>query len=389
MGNNDISPPGPEPGSTTGVRAKFRAARQKVQAFQDKIRPYQKTINKIRIVLYAIAIPWAVFIAVKSLPYYAAIGKGESYFKQGLYDEAEKEFLYCYEQCKAESASDPRLARVLNNLGVLYRGTGRYRLAEPYIKETVEIVEKHSKKREELPVSLSNQGALYSDEGRYADAETVYRRAIQVWKDKVKKESDTKLAMIYNGMTRALREQGKLEESMQAGKTALQMMEKESGKDSLNSAPILENVGKTSQRMGDFKAAEKYFTDALAIDRKAHGAKHPDVASDECSMGRLLTEEGKLKEARAFLESSLSTRKSFFLSGHPTISKTVSSLGQLAIKEGDRDKAVSLLAQALKAQSKILGEQHPDTLETANALKLAESMQAMKMSKTLQSKTEK
>ncbi len=272
--------PGPELGTTSGLPAKLRQAREKIRAFQEKVRPYQNTINKVRIVLYAIAIPWAIFIAVKSLPYYAAIGKGESFYKQGLYDDAEREFLYCYEQCKTENSNDPRLARVLNNLGMLYRGTGRYRLAEPYMKESVELVEKYSKKHEELPMSLSNQGALYSDEGRYSEAEKVYRRAIQVWKDKVKRESDTKLGSVYNGLARVLREQGKLDEAMQAAGKALAMKERAAGKDSVDCTPVLENLGKIAQRQGDFKNAEKYFSSALAIDRKGFGEKHPDVASD-------------------------------------------------------------------------------------------------------------
>lgn len=389
MEKDDTPVPTPELGTTKNWPAKFSAAGAKIKVFQEKIRPYQNTINKVRIVLYAIAIPWAVFIAVKSLPYYAAIGKGESYFKQGLYEDAEREFLFCYEQCKAETSNDPRLARVLNNLGMLYRGTGRYRLAEPYVRETVEIVEKYSKKREELPVSLSNQGALYSDEGKYNEAEQVYRRAIQVWNDKVGKESDTKLGSIYNGLARVLREQGKLDEAMETADKALKMKEGASGKGSVDSAAVLENLGKIAQRKGDSEAAEKYFSDALAIDRKLFGNKHPDVASDECSMGRLMTEEGKLNDARKLLESSLSTRLQFFRKDHPTIARTLSSIGQLEIKEGRLEKAIGNLSQALKSQTKILGAQHPDTLETANSLKQAESMQTRKFSKATSTKSEK
>ncbi|MBC8000853.1 MAG: tetratricopeptide repeat protein, partial [Leptolyngbya sp.] len=95
-----------------------------------KVRPYQEKIKKAKKIVWAVAIVWATVIAVQSLPYYGAIGKGESYFKQGHYPEAEKEFLYCYEQCKNVDEKDPRLARVLNNLGMLYRGTGRYKEAE-------------------------------------------------------------------------------------------------------------------------------------------------------------------------------------------------------------------------------------------------------------------
>lgn len=362
------------PKQASGIRAKFAAARQRVRAFQDKVSPYQKTINKVRIIAYAIAIPWAVFIAIKSMPYYASIGKGESYFKQGLYEQAEKEFLFCYEQCKTENAKDPRMVRVLNNLGMVYRGTGRYRLAAPYVKETVEIAEKYFPKRQELPMSLSNEGALLNDLGQYSQAESVYKRAIETWKTNIRKDSDTKLAAIYNGLGRSLREQGKLNEARKSAEEALAMREKATGKDSVECAEVLENLAKILQKQGRFDEAEKTLNKTIAIDRKAYGEKHPNVASDECTMGRLFLERGNLEEAQKCLDRSFQTRQAFFKPGHPTIAKTLSSLGELSLKQGDKPKAKKQLREALEFQTKYLGAQHPDTLETAEALRKTEDV---------------
>ncbi len=50
--------------TSKSLMAKFRAA-QKAERFQEKIRPYQDKINKVRIVMYAIAIPWAVYVGNK------------------------------------------------------------------------------------------------------------------------------------------------------------------------------------------------------------------------------------------------------------------------------------------------------------------------------------
>ncbi len=363
-------------GTTEGAPSKLHSLKERIGKLQEKIKPYQKIIKKVQIVMYAIAIPWAVFIAAKSMPYYAAIGKGESYFKQALYDDAEKEFLFCYEQCKTEDPKDPRLARVLNNLSVLYRGTGRYKIAMPYIKETVEIAEKHFPKRQELPVSLSNEGAVLNELGQYVEAEKAYKRAVQVWKDNIKKESDSKLGSIYNGLARSLREQGRLDEAEDAAKTALAMKERESGKNSADTTQALENLGKIAEKKGQFEKAHKYLDQALSIDRATYGEKHPDVASDECSIGRLFTSEGNLKEANKFLAQALQTRKAVFKPEHPTIARTLCSMGELNIKEGEKEKAIENLSQALKVQTKILGSQHPDTLETAKALKSTQSMSA-------------
>lgn len=354
------------------ARDQWRVYQQKIQPYQDKVRPYQDKIKKVRVVLYAIAIPWAIYVGIKSLPYYASIGKGESYFKQGLYDQAEKEFQYCYEQCKAENPKDPRLARVLNNLGMLYRGTGRYKLAKPYVNETVEIAEKYFPKKQEYPVSLSNKGALQNDLGEYVESEKTFRKAVEVWKMNVRKDSDTKLASIYNGLARSLREQGKLEEALLTAKKSFAMKESVSGKDSADSAGALENLGKIYQKRGDLKNAQLHLERALTIDKKAFGEKHPDVASDQCSLGRLFTQTGNLKEAKILLENSLSTRKKFFTAQHPTIAKTLASIGDLNLREGLNHEARANLTAALKIQSKCLGDQHPDTRETMDALRNVE-----------------
>ena len=363
-------------GTIEAAPSKFQSLKEQIGKLQEKIRPYQKIIKKVQIVMYAIAVPWAIFIAFKSMPYYASIGKGESFFKQALYDDAEREFLFCYEQCKTEDPKDPRLARVLNNLSVLYRGTGRYKVALPYIKETVEIAEKHFPKRQEYPVSLSNEGAVLNELGQYAEAEKVYRHAIQVWKDNIRKDSDSKLGSIYNGLARSLREQGRLDEAEDAAKTALIMKEKESGKNSVDTTQVLENLGKIAEKKGQFEQSHKYLNQALSIDRAAFGERHPDVASDTCSIGRLYTREGKLDEANAFLAQSMQIRSAIFKPGHPAIGRTFCSIGELKIKEGKQEEAIQNLKQALKIQIKVLGSQHPDTLETANALESAESMTA-------------
>lgn len=363
-------------GRAGGLIGKFQTARRRVQEFQKQVSPYQNTINKVRIVLYVIAVPWAIFIAIKSMPYYAAIGKGESYFKQGLYEQAEKEFLFCYEQCKTENVKDPRMVRVLNNLGMVYRGTGRHRLAAPYVKETVEIAEQYFPKRQELPMSLSNEGALLNDLGQYQQAESAYRRAIDTWNANIKKDSDTKLAAIYNGLARSLREQGKFDEAKTAAQKALAIRERETGKDSPECAEVMENLAKILQREGRFDEAQQMLERGLLIDRKAFGEKHPNVASDECTMGRLLMEKGSLSEAKLFLEKSLATRQKVFKPEHPTIAKTLSSLGELSLKQGDTSIAKVQLETALAMQTKCWGAQHPDTLETAAALKIASDSRA-------------
>lgn len=356
--------------STTG-KANIGTLIKGAKEFAVKVRPYQERVQKAKKVVWAIAIVWAAVIAIQSLPYYGAIGKGESYFKQGLYPEAEKEFLYCYEQCKNVDEKDPRLARVLNNLGMLYRGTGRYKEAEPFIDRTVLVAEKRFGKRPELPVSMSNKGALLNDEARYGEAEKTFREAIRLWKEHVKKDDDSKLGSIYNGLARSLREQDKLDEAEANAKTALKIKERASGKNSADAAAVLENLGKIAQKKGRMKDAENNLLSAFSIDKAAFGTRHPDVASDQCSLGRLYTETNQLSKADAYLKDSLATRKTFFKYNHPTIARTLCSIGELKLKQGKLDEARDDLTQAKKIQEQFLSTEHPDLIETNNALRLA------------------
>ena len=128
--------------------------------------------------------------------------------------------------------------RALNNLALLYDDQGRYAEAEPLYKRALAIDEKAlGPDHPDVAQSLNNLAALYDDQGRYAEAEPLYKRAL------------------------AIRREGARARSSRCRDGAEQ------------SGCALSTIRAATPR------PSRSTSGALAIDEKALGPDHPDVAT--------------------------------------------------------------------------------------------------------------
>ena len=75
----------------------------------------------------------------------------------------------------------PTSPSALNNLAVLYQGTGRYAEAEPLFERALAIREKAlGPDHPDVATRLNNLAVLYRDTGRHAEAEPLYQRALAI-----------------------------------------------------------------------------------------------------------------------------------------------------------------------------------------------------------------
>ncbi len=72
----------------------------------------------------------------------AQIAAGSKAFQRGDYPEAERQFEPALKTAEGFGPQDPRLARSLNNLALLYYAQGDYAEAEPLYKRALAISEK-------------------------------------------------------------------------------------------------------------------------------------------------------------------------------------------------------------------------------------------------------
>jgi CHAT domain-containing protein len=116
--------------------------------------------------------------------------------------------------------------------------------------------------------------------------------------------------------------------------------------------------------MGDYKAAEPLYIQALEIKKKALGEDHPDYAGSLNNLGGLYKTMGDYKAAEPLFIQALEITKKALGEDHPDYAASLKSFGILYKTIGDYKAAEPLFIQALEIRKKALGEDHPDYVST-------------------------
>ncbi len=208
----------------------------------------------------------------------------------------------------------------------------------------------------------------------------------------------------------ALFNQGQYREAMPLIEQALEIRERDSGADSLQTAATLHELGRLYTAMVVREKAESALRRALALREKHLGPDHPDTARTLGLLADYYRKVGQLKEAEPLfvravevLEASLSTdapdlvdvltnwSKFYRDTGkypeaesralravaigekewgpeHPKVAKARNELGELNRYKGKNADAEMIYQRSLAVQEKTIGANHPETGETINRL---------------------
>ncbi len=132
-------------------------------------------------------------------------------FRSGKYPEALESAKKALSEAEAEfGATDPRVARSLNNLAEIYRSQANYDEAEPLWKRALEIRTKaFGRNHPDVAISLNNLAGAYFEQGKFAEAEKMFRGAIDVMEKSLGSDHPD-LAISLVNMAAAYRAMGKI-----------------------------------------------------------------------------------------------------------------------------------------------------------------------------------
>ena len=102
----------------------------------------------------------------------------------------------------------------------------------------------------------------------------------------------------------------------------------------------------------DHAAAEAAYRRALALDERALGAEHPDVAEDLSLLGALLADAGRAAEAEAAYRRALAVLEKALGPEHPETAGALTRIAALCDAGQRRDEAEGLLRRALAVREK-------------------------------------
>ena len=161
---------------------------------------------------------------------------------------------------------------------------------------------------------------------------------------------------------------GLYRESEPLTRKALEIQEKQLGKEDLQVARSLVNMALLYERQGKYPEAVQCSERSLEIQKKRLGSDHPDAASSLHLLGRIYYRQAKLKQAESFYEPALKMREKTLGPNHPDVAESLNDLGALYYLQGQFDKAEQCYKRALVIRESVLGTDHPDVGNTLNSL---------------------
>jgi tetratricopeptide (TPR) repeat protein len=198
----------------------------------------------------------------------------------------------------AFGARDPRVAEVLNELGILGKADGRYRDAARHYRAALAIVRAtRGRGQVELADLYHNLGGLEHARGRYARGEPLARLAVSlrvrrhgpdatvVWQDRAAH------AALLDGL-------GRYAESEPVYREALAIFRRRLGVGHYDVAVTLNNLGCVRANRGDPRGAVRLLKRALVLKEQLFGARHVESTITRRNLSRAVVELGRVGEAK-------------------------------------------------------------------------------------------
>ena len=120
----------------------------------------------------------------------------------------------------------------------------------------------------------------------------------------------------------------------------------------------LDALAQELQAQGMCDEAEPLYREALKMDRKALGCRHPNTLTAINNLGQLLRFKGDLAAAKLLCREALERRRETLGDRHPDTLSSITDLSQLLLDEGDLAAAEPLQREVLIVRRETLGRRH-------------------------------
>lgn len=202
-------------------------------------------------------------------------------------------------------------------------------------------------------------GSSLYEQGKYRESARAFQRCLQI------RSGDP---AVLNRTGLSLAEAGDYRGAEPYIRQGLAIRENALGPDHPDVGESRNNLAELLVHEGRFAGAESMLREALAIREKALGPDHPDVAQSLNNLAELLSLEGRYTEAEPLYCRALAVIRRALGPNHPEVAGSLSNLGVLFEHEGDNARAEPLLRRALEIDEKSLGPDHPDLATVLNNL---------------------
>lgn len=259
--------------------------------------------------------------------------------------------------CDAWRADPPEghgMAVAISSLGSLHRDAGDYTDAEALLREALRIADPDPDSTANIRYSLAD---LLREEGRGAEARQLFLETFH--QDDVSSKQRLNALM---GLAEIDRQADDRESSAKKWNEVLEMAR--SRQDELSEAIASRGLASMWLSAGDLARAEPLLRRSLSMMEANPEASPVDIANALSSMGLLYRARNKLMLAETVWSKALALERKAFGDMHPQVAWLMEMLADVYSARGERDMARDYATRALKAMERVLGE---DALPTAAA----------------------
>jgi tetratricopeptide (TPR) repeat protein/CHAT domain-containing protein len=161
---------------------------------------------------------------------------------------------------------------------------------------------------------------------------------------------------------------GRYDEAIVLAKRLLAIQEKALGSEHPDVANSLNRLAVLYNDKGDYAQAEPLYKRALAIFEKTLGLEHPDAANSLNNLAGLYRNKGDYAQAEPLYKRALAIREKVLGSEHPDVANSLNNLATLYDSKADYAQAEPLYKRALAIFEKALGLEHPDIARSLHNL---------------------
>ncbi len=260
----------------------------------------------------------------------AAFEDGQSQFRSGNYQEAQKRFREAVAKAETLGPKDKRLPQSLQRLGMVLANLGQIPRAEKLLRSALAMrMEQAGKEDLEVADCQLWLGFVLARQGKASgESEKLILQALAT-KENALGPNAPAVVFALQQLAYCYEMQGRHDEAETRLKRALSILDTASGDNNALHAGVLNDLGWTYQRKGEPALAEPAFRKALALRQKALAPGHPLIAVSQFGLAGAEIELKKYSEAESLLKQSLAIRERSLGPDHPQVAATLRELARL------------------------------------------------------------
>lgn len=256
----------------------------------------------------------------------------------------------------------------LNELAIVYANRGRYLKAESLFIKSLTIRKKIlGENHIDYAGSVHNLANIYEENGEYAKAETLYIQSLTIIK-KNAGENHSNYMLCSNSLATLYQKTGEFSKAEQIYLELVAINKRKTGDNNLKDIRFLNNLALFYSSQGLYSKAEPLLLELLKISKEILGENDLGYSRALENMAGFYRNKGQYTKAIQLCLQSLAIKKMKFGENHPDYALSLNNLAGLYVIQEDYAKAEQLLLKTLIIRKKILGENHLTCSSSLNNL---------------------